>query len=330
MQQDVISKPDILVSKSAEVRKIGYLLVPHFSMLSLASVVETLREVNRQAGMPLYELSLISEDGEAVPASCGMPIQVEQGIHDKSDYDMVLVLAGFNPHHARNTVYSWLRRLSRHGTAIAGISTGAHVLASAGLLDGYRATIHWENATSALEEFPDVEWTGNLIEIDRDRYTCSGGAATLDLMLNIINRHHDANLTSNVANQFQHERVRSPLDEQKTLEQQRLRVKSEKLHHVINVMEHNIEETIPLDELASSVGLSRRQLERLFRLYLGCSPGKYYRDVRLNKARSLLIQTNKPIIEVAMATGFVSISHFTQIYRGKFGLTPREARYSAL
>lgn len=330
MQQDVITKPASTGPKTAEVRKIGYLLIPRFSMLSLASVMETLREVNRQSGQPLYELRIISEDGNPVPSSSNLPIPADHSIQDKADYDMLLVLAGFNPEQASNAVYSWLRRLNRHGVAIAGISTGAHVLASAGLLDGYRATIHWENATSALEEFPDVQWTGNLIEIDRDRYTCSGGSATLDLMLNIINRHHDANLTSKVANQFQHERVRSPLDEQKTLEQQRLRVKSEKLHHVINVMEHNIEETIALDELAATVGLSRRQLERLFRLYLGCSPGKYYRDVRLNKARSLLIQTNKPIIEVAMATGFVSISHFTQIYRGKFGLTPREARYSAL
>jgi transcriptional regulator GlxA family with amidase domain len=216
--------------------------------------------------------------------------------------------------------------MGRRGLDIGAMCTGSHILARAGLLDGHRCTIHWENLASFVEDFPDVEVTAELFEIDRHRFTCSGGTAAIDLMLNVISRQHGHELAAAVADQLMHERIRDEHDHQRMSLPARLGVRHPKLLSVIELMEQNLEEPMSRAELAGRAGLSTRQLERLFRKYLSRSPARYYLELRLHKARLLLLQTNMSVIDVALACGFVSASHFSKCYRDFFGRTPRKER----
>lgn len=264
-------------------------------------------------------------------ASSGISFVLDAGIADIARCPTVFVCAGIDPHlfHDKAT-FSWLRQLVRHGSRIGGLCTGSHVLARAGLLNGYRCTIHWENLAGFSEEFPDADVSTRLFEINRDRLTCCGGTASLDLMLHLIAERHGHDLSTAVAEQFIHAGGHDPGDPQRMTLRRRLRVSHPKLIAVIQQMESNLEEPLSCEELASSVGLSTRQVERLFRKYLGCAPARYYLDLRLKRARLLLSQTSMSILDVSVACGFVSASHFSKCYREHFGVTPRAERLPAL
>jgi transcriptional regulator GlxA family with amidase domain len=308
-------------------QRIGFFLVPQFSMIAFTAAVEPLRLANRLSDKALYKWILISADGEPVQASNGIELKPGCSIADADDVEVIMVCSGLDVHTFKDrAVLSWLRRRDRQGADIGAICTGAHVLAVAGLLDGYRSTIHWENLPSFAESFPDVDVSSELFEIDRKRFTCSGGTAALDMMLNVIAMQHGHELAAAVADQFIHERIRDRHDHQRISLPARLGVRHPKLLSVIELMEQNLEEPLSRADLASTAGLSTRQLERLFRKYLGRSPARYYLELRLNKARLLLLQTNMSVIDVALACGFVSASHFSKCYRDFFGRTPRRER----
>ncbi len=308
-------------------QRIGLILVPGFSMIAFCAAVETLRLANRTSGRHLYQWHLFSADGRPVSASNGIELHPQGDLEAAGGLDTIAVCSGAEVQRFNNrTVISWLRRMARKGADIGALCTGSHILARAGLLDGYRCTIHWENLAGFVEDFPDIEVTSELFEIDRNRFTCSGGTAAIDLMLNVIARQHGHELAAGVADQFMHERIRDQHDHQRMSLPARLGVRHPKLLTVIELMEQNLEEPLSRTELASGAGLSTRQLERLFRKYLNRSPARYYLELRLNKARLLLLQTNMSIIDVALACGFVSASHFSKCYRDFFGRTPRKER----
>ena len=307
--------------------EIGFLLVPRFSLMAFTAAVEPLRSANRMSGRELYRWRLFSADGEAVSASAGISFVPDAAIAEVGRCPTVFVCAGIDPHLFRDkTALSWLRQLARHGSRIGALCTGSHVLARAGLLNDYRCTIHWENLAGFAEEFPDLEVTTRLFEIDRDRLTCCGGTAALDLMLHLIAERHGHDLSTTVAEQFIHAGAHDPGDPQRLTLRRRLRVSHPKLIAVIQQMEANLEDSLTRQELAASVGLSTRQVERLFRKYLGCAPARYYLDLRLKRARLLLSQTSMSILDVSVACGFVSASHFSKCYREHFGMTPRTER----
>jgi transcriptional regulator GlxA family with amidase domain len=238
-----------------------------------------------------------------------------------------VLCSGVDVHHLEDkALQSWLRRMDRRGTDIGALCTASYILARTGLLDGYRCTIHWENLAGFVEEFPDIDVTAELFEIDRNRFTCSGGTGAIDMMLNVIAMQHGHELAAGVADQFMHERIRDQHDHQRMSLPARLGVRHPMLLAVIDLMEQNLEEPLSRTDLALSAGLSTRQLERLFRKYLNRSPARYYLELRLNKARLLLLQTNMSVIDVALACGFVSASHFSKCYRDFFGRTPRKER----
>jgi len=238
-----------------------------------------------------------------------------------------VVCSGIDVHkYTHKGTQSWLRKMARKGADVGALCTGSQILARAGLLDGYRCTIHWENLASFIEDFPEIEVTPELFEIDRGRFTCAGGTAAIDLMLNVIARQHGHELAAGVADQCMHDRIRDQHDHQRMSLPARLGVRHPKLLSVIDVMEKNLEEPLNRIDLARDAGLSTRQLERLFRKYLNRLPARYYLELRLNKARLLLVQTNMSIIDVALACGFVSASHFSKCYRDFFGRTPRKER----
>ncbi len=308
-------------------QKIVLLLLPRFSLMPFSSVVEAMRIANRMSGRELYRWSFLSSDGKPVPSSCGLAIPVCGVLDPALDAECIVVCGGLDVHLVNcRQVQSWLRRMDRRGLDIGAVCTGTHVLARTGLLNGYRCTIHWENMAGFLEDFPEIEITSELFEIDRGRFTCAGGTAAVDLMLNVIGRQHGHELAAAVADQLMHERIRDQHDRQRTSLLARLGVRHPKLLAVIDLMERSLEEPLPRAERAREAGLSTRQLERLFRKYLRRSPARYYLELRLHRARLLLLQTNMSVIDVALACGFVSASHFSKCYRDFFGRTPRKER----
>ena len=314
-----------------EATQISILLIPQFSMLAFTSFIEPMRLANVISGKTLYDWQIISRDGNPVMASNGIEITPHRTATDLNRPSNVVVSSGSDAHIYQDALtFGWLRRWAREGSYIGALCTGAHILAHAGLLNGYRCTIHWANLDSFVEEFPDIEVRAELYELDRDRFTCAGGIAPLDMMLSEITRCHDSELASAVSEQFMHERIREGNDDQRLPLQARLRVSHPKLIKAISEMEKNTEEALSRDEIANRVGLSRRQLERLFRSYLSTSPARYYLKLRLNRARKLLTQTTMPVTEVAFASGFTSASHFSKCYRDMFGRTPRAERRGEL
>jgi len=306
---------------------VGFYLLPNFPMMAFASAIEPLRAANRLSKQQLFDWRLLSPTGAPVTASNRIDIAVHEAIGDAQFFDLVLVCAGLNePPLADKRPHGWLRGLARNGAAIGGISLGAYVLAYAGLLDGRRCALHWESLTAFAELFPRIHTTGEIFVIDGDRYTCSGGTAALDMMLQLITDRHGRGLANDVSEQFIHPRIRAAQDSQRMAIQSRLGVANEKLTAAIAMMESVDEEPRSVQEISAVVGLSPRQLERLFEKYVSTSPSRYYLKLRLNRARAMLQQTSKPILEIAVACGFESASHFSRCYRVVHGHRPRDER----
>jgi transcriptional regulator GlxA family with amidase domain len=312
---------------ASRVRRIGFLLVQEFTLIAFTSAVEPLRMANRLSGKRLYEWKMVSLNGEPVHASSGLIFTADLPLAEAGNLDLVLVCGGERiDQHTDRALSGGLRRLAQCGHGLGALCTGSHALARAGLLDGYRCTIHWENLASFREEFPHVVVSQELFEIDRDRYTCSGGTAPLDLMLNLIRRDHGAALATAISEEFLCERIRGRHDRQRIPLRLTLGTSQPKLMEAVALMEANLEEPMSLDELSHAVELSRRQLERLFQKYLSCAPTRYYLDLRLHKARQLLLQTGMSVVDVALACGFVSAPHFSKCYRDYYGKPPRDER----
>lgn len=309
---------------------VALLLLPSFSLLGVIAAIDVMRHANRLSGREFYSWRTYSSDGKAVRASNGLVLSVDGTPESAHDPDFVFVCGGFNPERFRNpTVFKWLRNMAHRGVRLGAITTGAYVLARAGLLDGYACTIHWENAASFADDFPDIELRKNLYVIDRDRYSCSGATATLDLFLHIVSGDHGSALAIDIAEELQVGRIRSAIDEQTRAHRVAVLHRSEGLASAIAAMEGNLDTPLSINELASRAGLTRRQLHRLFRHHTRMSPTEYYRDLRLRHARLMLLNTTTPIVEIAAATGFGTHSHFTKCYRRRFGVSPRGDRVNA-
>lgn len=279
------------------------------------------------ANRELYEWKLVGEGGDSVTCSAGTTFKLDSDLGDLLRDDVVLLCSGINVQQATSKrLMGWIRRESRKGILIGGLCTGAYVLARAGLLDGKKATIHWENADSFIEEFDEVELTKSVFLIDGNRMTTAGGTSSIDLMLKLVANDHGEELANAVADQLIYSSIRTDQDTQRLSVPTRIGVRHPKLSQVIQMMEKNIEEPISPSILAKDVGMSTRQLERLFRRYLNRSPKRYYMELRLQKARNLLMQTDMSVINVALACGFASPSHFSKCYRSHYNTTPYRER----
>jgi len=309
-------------------RRFVFAMLDQFSLLSFTSAVESLRIANRMSsGKNLYDWRLISEGGETVTCSAKTVIQVDGGLDEMLRDDTILICGGMDIQQASSKkTLNWLRREARRGAKIGGLCTGAYTLAKAGLLNGKRATIHWENQDSFIEEFEEVELTKSVFVIDGNRFTTAGGTSSIDLMLKLIADDHGEELANAVADQLIYSSIRTDQDTQRLSIPTRIGVRHPKLSAVIKMMEENIEEPISPSILSRDVGMSTRQLERLFRRYLNRSPKRYYMELRLQKARNLLMQTDMSVINVALACGFASPSHFSKCYRAHYSTTPYRER----
>jgi AraC family transcriptional regulator, glycine betaine-responsive activator len=308
-------------------QSIALILVPEFTMMPVTSAIEPLRLANRLADKQLYKWTLHALDGQPVAASNGILTMVNGDLETVPQDAAIIVCGGLNiQHHTDKRLLSWLRKTSRRGVDIGAVCTGAHVLAEAGLLDGYKCTIHWENLPGFTEAFPDIDVTGGLFEIDEDRFSSAGGTTALDLMLSLITSQHGPDMAAQVAENILHSPIRHHSENQRLSLPARIGARHPKLVSIIEKMEDNLEDPLSPSLLAKQAGLSTRQLERLFRRYLDRSPKRYYLELRLKKARSLLLQTGMSVINVALACGFSSPSHFSKCYRAFYGRTPYRER----
>jgi transcriptional regulator GlxA family with amidase domain len=306
-----------------------FVLLEDFTLLSFASAVECLRIANRMVGRKAYDWRLIGENGTNVSCSAGAQFTLDGDLGDLRREDTLVVCSGINVQAATTKkLLGWLRREARKGMMIGGLCTAAFTLAKAGLLDGKKATIHWENQDSFTEEFEEVNLTKSVFVVDGNRMTTAGGTSSIDLMLKLIADDLGEDLANSVADQLIYSSIRTDQDTQRLSVPTRIGVRHPKLSQVIQMMESNIEEPISPSTLAKDVGMSTRQLERLFRRYLNRSPKRYYMELRLQKARNLLMQTDMSVINVALACGFASPSHFSKCYRAHYDTTPYRERGS--
>lgn len=313
--------------------RVGFLLFADFPMMAFAAAIEPLRAANRLQGKSLFDWQLLSRDTDSVRASNGIAVATSAigAEHEpESTLDMLLVCAGTSDAGGDAATIKWLRSLARHGVRLGGISLGAYALAYAGLLDGRRCALHWENLAAFGERFPRTQTHSDIFVIDGDRYTCAGGTAALDMMLQVITEREGRALANDVSEQFIHPHIRNTQDSQRMAIQSRLGVANEKLIAAIAMMEAAHDDPRPVHEIAQEVELSPRQLERLFAKYLRASPSHYYLKVRLARARAMLQQTTKPILDVAVACGFASASHFSRCYRATYGRKPSDERAAVL
>ena len=305
----------------------GFLLAPDFTLIALSAALEPLRMANRISGKTLYEFPLFTLSGGPVQSSSGIAVEPVAVLNGDEPLDAVFLCAGttLEPTWDR-LILDQLRPLLRRKITIGGICTGSYLLARNGLLDGYRCTIHWENISNMHDEFPELIVSSELFELDRSRYTCSGGTAPMDMMLTLISAERGHELATAISEQFICERIRGTNDRQRIPLKHQFGASQPKLVNAVELMESNIEEPMSLDELAQHVGISRRQLERIFQKHLNCVPTRYYLELRLRRARELLLRSSRSIVDVAFSCGFVSPPHFSKCYRDYFGIPPREER----
>ena len=307
--------------------RFGFLLVPGFTLVGFGAAVDPLRLANMVARRTLYQCVTLTLDGVPVRSSAGVCVTPDCAAADAMELDGVFVI-GPNPLPSAGSepILRWLRALAAKGVALGGVDTGSYFLACAGLLDGHRCTIHWEDMDALLDRFPRLVVSSKLYEVDRNRASCSGGIAPVEMMIHLIGLGGGGHkIASAVAELMIYER-RGPEERQKTALRDVAASSHPKLVEAIKLMECNIEEPLTMEEIASHMQFSARQLERLFRETLNCTPRQYYLQLRLERARQLLTRTNRPISDIVMACGFVSFAHFSHRYHAGFGISPSADR----
>ncbi len=307
--------------------RIGFLTLNEYTMIAFTSAVEVLRMANHLSGSSHYAWTVISADGKPVPSSSGLMLAETTTIEKAGPLDILFVCGGTNVgKFVDDKVVTLLRRAARTGVTLGGLCTGTFALVRSGLLDGYNCTIHWENMASLKESNRRVTFLDELFVIDRDRITCTGGIAPVDMLLTLVRKQFGNTLVAEISNQFILERVRDSHDRQHIPLAARLGFNHRPLVELAALMEENLEDPLTAVELAKSAGLSLRQVQRMFHETLGTTPTKYYLRLRLRRARELLLQTQMSITQIAVSCGFQSTCHFSKSYRALYGKTPRSER----
>lgn len=307
-------------------RDIAFLLVPRFSMIALFSSLEPLRVANRFREQA-FSWRFVSLDGEAVAASNGIPVSATARLADIGQPDLAVVCASYGQEAAMiRPVFNELRRLSRYGSLLGGVDTGAFPLAGAGVLDGYRATCHWETLPAFRESFGAVDAVEATYVLDRGRLTASGGAASLDMMLDWLSAIEGETLASQVADTLVHTRRINHPGEARVPAGTRYGLSDQRLAAAIGLMEEHLEDVVSVADIARVASLSERQLERLFRRHLRITPVGFYRQLRLERAQRLITYSRMSIRDVALAAGFSTLAEFSRAYKARFGSSPSHGR----
>lgn len=318
-----------LTTSTGAATRVAILLLPSFNAMATTALLDPFRASNYLTGEARYSWEFITRDGGSVIASNGMQFADTVAISDASNrFDFVFVSASWTPEEYRaSRLFDWLRQCAGNGAALGGIDTGAFLLAFAGLLNGYNSTVHYEHIAVFRELFPDLPSSEDLFVIDRDRLTCCGGAAASDLALEIIRLQTGIDAANAAARYIFHDRLRPGAEGQFPAHHEPVGYAApSKLRDAIVLMERNLEDPLPLSSISDQTGLSNRQLQRLFASHTGVTPVKYYLEIRLDRARSMVTQTEMSILEIAVACGFTSQEYFARVYKERFSLTPSKDR----
>jgi transcriptional regulator GlxA family with amidase domain len=304
-----------------------FLLTENFSHLAFSCALEPLRIANLVAGQEIYRWSLASENGHTATCSNRSVTLVDRGLDPLDRNERLFLISGIDVQdHATPSLLAYLRRQRAIGRRMGAICSGAWILARAGFLDGLEAAIHWEFHDAFAEAFPNVRLVRNVFVAHEPFVTASGGTAAADLMLRIIAAEHGQALSTAVADQMVYNAVREGTAAQRVSIQSRHGMRNSHLSRAIQIMEANIEAPVSPCEIARVIGISTRQLERLFVRFLNTSPKRYLREMRLHRARNLIVQSEQSVAEIAMACGFNSTSHFAKVFRHHFGTSPLHHR----
>ena len=307
--------------------RLGVVLIDNFALLSYASLTEPLRVANLLSGRELYRVSLLPASGAMATSSGGVLVPATAQIGDSIELDLVVVVAAGNPFSFRDArVLAWLRQLARRNVSLGGVSGGPVVLAEAGLMTGYRMTLHWEHAPALRERHPQLVIERSLYVIDRERLSCAGGTAPLDLMHALLIRDQGLTLAREVSDWLQHTEIRPPGGAQRAGVVERYGVHLSPLIEALGAMETHVTDPLSLDDLSQIANVGARQLTRLFNDQLGTSPMALYRKLRLEQGHRLLCHTDLCVGEVARATGFASAAHFSSAYGSQYHHSPRQSR----
>ena len=318
---------NFISSDHSEHRHFGFLLMQNFSLIAYASAIETLRLANHIKGEDIYTWDTITPNDNVVQASNGLEFKNYTNLKEVEVYETLFVCGGNNiRHYWTNAIGEWLHQQRKKGTALGSLCTGAYILGRAGLLDGYRCTMHWDHIAATREEFPHLKLSNDIYELDRDRYTCAGGTACIDMMHHLLTQHHGRQLASAVSEKLMVDHIRGIGDPQRIPLRLQIGTGQPKLIEAVRLMEANLEECLSSNELAHYIGLSKRQLERLFRVNLESTPMQYYLRLRLSNARRLLIQSELSIYDVSISCGFKTAAHFSKSYKDRFDISPSDER----
>jgi len=306
-----------------ETRWFGFLLLPQFTLLAFSSALDPLRVANQLAQKPLYGWHVVSETGEPVASSSGLAVNVDGDIASVTPGLPLFVCSGNDGQKAASKrVLSALRAHVRFGGTVGGICTGAATLARAGMLEGKRFTMHWENQPGFVEAFHGMEPTSARVEQDGDLLTCSGGSAATGMILEIIRQDYGQDFAIAVADMCLYDLDDTQKTSQRSSIAKAIDSRNGRLLNVLRAMHANVEDPLTLNKLAEDAGISRRQMERLFINVLGETPSETYRNIKLDKARALIAETDLTVTEIAFATGFNSAGIMTRHYKARFGETP--------
>jgi len=302
---------------------VSFVLMPRFTMLAFTSAIEPLRAANQMTEKVLFKWRVHSESGAPIACSNGVPVVPDAPLSEAGSSDYVLVCGGVEPDAGCSAeLTDWLRKQWRHGGTVGGLCTGAYALARAGILNGHRFTLHWENIPNFTEKYPDLSPERRIFCIDDRIVTCAGGVASAELALKLIEDYYGAELSQAVMNMCLLGQIRRGEEEQLSSLSVRLGTRNDHLIRAVAYIEAHVEDEIDLGECARHLGISRRQLERLFQRYLDTTPLQYLNRVRLQHARSLLTETNLSVMQVAVACGFGSSSYFSKVFRTQYGVSP--------
>jgi transcriptional regulator GlxA family with amidase domain len=301
----------------------SFLLLPQFSMLAFSAAIEPLRIANQLSGQTLYSWENVSTDGAAVQCSNGTALSADVAIADARTDSSLFVCSGVEPQsHQSKRVSDWVRHGWRRGRIVGGLCTGAYTLAHAGILENSVFTLHWENLDSFRERYPNLSPVEQLYVLDHRILTCGGGAAATDMMVCLIRARHGGALADTILNMCLLQSARPATARQRSATSALLGTRNVRLAAVVDFLHDNLEDEISLKDLSTRFDLSIRQIERLFARYIGTSPKQFLVDVRLERGRALLADTNLAVAEISAAVGFNSSSHFSKRFRLKFGVSP--------
>jgi transcriptional regulator GlxA family with amidase domain len=306
---------------------IGFFLTADFPLLAFAAALDPLRQANRLTKRKLFQWVMISEDGEPMTNSAGFSVSSDHSIANAARCELVVVCAGVDPfRHYQPRVLAWLRKLNRQGVQLGAVSTGAYLLARAGLLEGRRCTVHWENFSDFQEEFPNVLASSAIFVVDGPFITSSGGTVTLDMMLHVVQAFYGQELAVAISDQFNHPQIRSQGEAQRMTSEARFGITNPKLSNIVDTMQNTIQAPLSVSVLARMAGLSSRQMERLFLTHFGKTPVGFYTELRMERAFELVSRTSLPVETIARHCGYRSVVHFARRYRMHFQASPAQTR----